>query len=43
MTSRRYFPGNLRALGNWFPHHELQVVFSKAGDDAGASVSARRA
>ncbi len=24
-----YFPGNLRPLGNWFPHHELQVVFER--------------
>ena len=24
-----YFPGNLRAIGNWFPHHELQAIFVK--------------
>jgi SAM-dependent methyltransferase len=22
-----YFPGNLRGIGDWFPHHELQVVY----------------
>lgn len=26
-ASSRYFPGNLRALGAVFPHHELQVLF----------------
>ena len=25
----RYFPGDLRGLGDWLPHHELQVVFEK--------------
>lgn len=25
----RYFPGNVRAIGNYFPHHELQVVFTR--------------
>lgn len=24
-----YFPGNLRALGDWFPHHELQVLYTR--------------
>lgn len=28
-TSIRYFPGNRRALGDWFPHHELQVLFRR--------------
>jgi SAM-dependent methyltransferase len=23
----RYFPGNFRKLGDWFPHHELQVLY----------------
>lgn len=23
----RYFPGDVRQLGNWFPHHELQVLY----------------
>lgn len=23
----RFFPGNLRAIGDWFPHHELQALF----------------
>jgi hypothetical protein len=23
----RYFPGNVRALGDWFAHHELQALF----------------
>lgn len=23
----RYFPGNLRKIGDWFPHHELQALF----------------
>lgn len=27
--SARWFPGNLRAIGDWFPHHELQVVFER--------------
>lgn len=29
LESGRYFPGNLRRLGNVFPHHELQVVFRR--------------
>lgn len=24
----RYFPGDLRFFGDWFPHHELQVMFT---------------
>jgi hypothetical protein len=28
-TVRRYFPVNLRAVGNVFRHHELQVVFER--------------
>lgn len=27
MTSAGYFPGNWRRLGDWFPHHELQVLY----------------
>ena len=23
----RYFPGDLRRIGDWFPHHELQALF----------------
>jgi SAM-dependent methyltransferase len=23
----RYFPGNLRRIGDWVPHHELQVLY----------------
>ena len=23
----RHFPGDLRAIGDWFPHHELQVLY----------------
>lgn len=23
----RYFPGNLRVIGDWFPHHELQALY----------------
>lgn len=26
VRSSRYFPGNVRAVGDWFPHHELQVL-----------------
>ncbi|MEJ7746737.1 MAG: methionine biosynthesis protein MetW [Luteimonas sp.] len=26
MQQARYFPGNVRVLGDWFPHHELQVL-----------------
>ncbi len=22
-----YFPGNLRVIGDWFPHHELQALY----------------
>lgn len=29
----RYFPGNLRRIGDWFAHHELQVIYA-AGDQA---------
>jgi hypothetical protein len=27
-----YFPGDLRLLGRFFPHHELQVVFTRKVD-----------
>lgn len=27
LARARYFPGNLRKLGDWFPHHELQVLY----------------
>ncbi|WP_416203264.1 class I SAM-dependent methyltransferase [Xanthomonas euvesicatoria] len=27
LCRRRYFPGNVRALGNWLTHHELQALF----------------
>lgn len=27
LSSSRYFPGNVRFLGDFLPHHELQVVF----------------
>jgi len=30
LEKSRYFPGDLRALGDWFPHHELQAVFRLA-------------
>lgn len=23
----QYFPGDFRQIGNWFPHHELQVLY----------------
>jgi hypothetical protein len=26
----RYFPGNARVIGDWFPHHELQVLLTRA-------------
>ena len=29
-ATMRYFPGNLRAIGDWFPHHELQALFVRA-------------
>lgn len=29
-VSDQYFPGNARAIGDWFPHHELQVVYERA-------------
>jgi len=25
----RYFPGNIQRLGDWLPHHELQVLFER--------------
>ncbi|KAF1719303.1 class I SAM-dependent methyltransferase [Pseudoxanthomonas wuyuanensis] len=25
----RYFPGNWRRLGEWFPHHELQALYRR--------------
>ena len=27
LNRMRYFPGNFRKLGDWFPHHELQVLY----------------
>lgn len=27
LNRARYFPGNFRRLGDWFPHHELQVLY----------------
>lgn len=30
ITRSRYFPGNMRAIGDYFAHHELQVVFTRA-------------
>lgn len=24
-----YFPGNIRSIGDWFPYHELQVVYDR--------------
>lgn len=24
-----YFPGNLRRIGDWFPHHELQALYTR--------------
>lgn len=35
MQRARYFPGNLRAIGDWFPHHELQVLYVVRGGSAG--------
>lgn len=26
-----FFPGNIRWIGDWFPHHELQVVYERQG------------
>jgi SAM-dependent methyltransferase len=31
LASSRYFPGNLRRLGELFPHHELQALFLADG------------
>lgn len=25
----RYFPGDLRRIGDWFPHHELQMLYTR--------------
>ncbi len=30
VLSARYFPGDLRIIGRWFPHHELQVSYRRA-------------
>lgn len=38
VLASRYFPGNLRVLGQRFPHHELQVSY---GRDARATLAAR--
>lgn len=29
LATTRYFPGNLRVFGDWFPHHELQALFRR--------------
>ena len=29
MTAAGYFPGNWRRVGDWFPHHELQVLYTR--------------
>lgn len=28
-VSARYFPANWRRIGDWFPHHELQVLYKR--------------
>jgi hypothetical protein len=32
----RYFPGNVRSIGDWFPHHELQALYVAEGKSANA-------
>lgn len=32
LESASYFPGDRRGIGDWFPHHELQVVFQRDGN-----------
>jgi SAM-dependent methyltransferase len=27
VDAAHYFPGNISGIGDWFPHHELQVVY----------------
>lgn len=27
LARQRYFPGDMRAIGDWFPHHELQATY----------------
>lgn len=34
LESSGYFPGNLRLLGRIFPHHELQVTFTRKPDES---------
>ena len=29
VATARHFPLDIRAIGDWFPHHELQVVFER--------------
>jgi hypothetical protein len=36
----RYFPVNLRALGNWIPHHELQALFERRSEQLEAPETA---
>lgn len=37
VVSTRHFPCNVRAIGDWFPHHELQALFERRPDpDTGA-------
>ncbi|PPU13343.1 hypothetical protein XacyCFBP2565_14885 [Xanthomonas arboricola pv. corylina] len=33
LSRRRYYPGNMRVLGDWLPHHELQVLFVADASD----------
>lgn len=30
LMGQRYFPGNVRVIGDWFPHHELQATYLRS-------------
>jgi trans-aconitate methyltransferase len=36
LVASRYFPGNLRVIGDWFPHHELQATYQAIRVPCGA-------
>ena len=42
LDSHRYFPGNVRILGQVFPHHELQVVYRTSSHEAHGTDASRR-
>lgn len=43
VASVGYFPGNARGIGNWFPHHELQVLLQARARVGAPSPNSQRA